>query len=64
MLDHISNICVLFTKGVAFLGSQGVAHRDLKSDNLLLDLSGGPDYPRLVISDFGCCLADKNMALR
>lgn len=58
---------ILFTQlleGVAFLGSVGVAHRDLKSDNLLLDLSGGPDYPRLVISDFGCCLADKNLGLR
>ena len=54
----------VFLVGVAFLKSVGVAHRDLKSDNLLLDLSGGPDYPRLVISDFGCCLADNNLGLR
>lgn len=38
--------------------SHGIAHRDLKSDNLLLDLTE-PDVPVLVITDFGCCLADK-----
>ena len=32
--------------------------RDLKADNLLLCLSGGPEFPQLVITDFGCCLAD------
>ena len=28
-------------EAVAFLGSQGVAHRDLKTDNILLSLEGG-----------------------
>jgi len=41
-----------------------VAHRDLKSDNILVDISGGVAYPRLVITDFGCCLADSGHRLR
>ena len=45
----------------------GVAHRDLKSDNLLIDEGGGSEEeagcPRLVISDFGCCLAGGGMSL-
>lgn len=58
---------VLFTQlleGVAFLHQTGVAHRDLKSDNILIDISGGVQYPRLVITDFGCCLADSNHKLK
>jgi len=58
---------VLFTQlleGIAFLVESGVAHRDLKSDNLLLDLSGGPEFPNLVITDFGCCLSDTYHGLR
>ncbi|KAJ8938203.1 hypothetical protein NQ318_011699 [Aromia moschata] len=49
-------------EGVAHLTSHSIAHRDLKSDNLLLDTSE-PDTPILVISDFGCCLADKKNGL-
>lgn len=34
--------------------------RDLKCDNILLDLSEGDDTcPLLVVTDFGCCLADR-----
>jgi len=51
-------------EAVAFLNSQGVAHRDLKTDNILLSLDGGHEYPHLVITDFGCCLADKHNKLR
>jgi len=40
----------------------GIAHRDLKADNLLI--SGADDsFPQLVISDFGCCLADGRLRL-
>ncbi|KAJ8918338.1 hypothetical protein NQ315_008031 [Exocentrus adspersus] len=49
-------------EGVAHLTAHEVAHRDLKSDNLLLDTSEF-DAPILVISDFGCCLADKQNGL-
>jgi len=51
-------------EGVSYLSSHGVAHRDLKCDNLLLSLAGGPQFPQLVITDFGCCLADSSNRLR
>jgi len=51
-------------EAVSFLSSQGVAHRDLKSDNILLSLAGGHQFPHLVITDFGCCLADRRTKLR
>ncbi|XP_056648015.1 serine/threonine-protein kinase Pink1, mitochondrial [Diorhabda sublineata] len=56
---------LLFTQlleGVAHINSNNIAHRDLKSDNLLLDTTE-PEAPMLVISDFGCCLADKTNGL-
>lgn len=49
-------------EGVAHLTAHNIAHRDLKSDNLLLDTTE-VDTPILVISDFGCCLADKQNGL-
>ena len=51
-------------EAVSYLSSQGVAHRDLKTDNILLSLAGGHQYPHLVITDFGCCLADRRTKLR
>ena len=56
----------LFTQlleGVSHCTAHDVAHRDLKSDNLLLDESCKP-CPRLVIADFGCCLADERLGLQ
>lgn len=50
-------------EGVAHLYRHGIAHRDLKSDNILIDLNGNDLHPILVLSDFGCCLADKNNGL-
>lgn len=52
--------CLLLTQlleGVVHLRNHGIAHRDIKSDNLFLDLTV-PNAPQLVIGDFGCCLAD------
>jgi len=49
-------------EGVAHLTAHGIAHRDLKSDNILLDMAE-PEVPVLVISDFGCCLSDKTNGL-
>lgn len=51
-------------EGVAHMNAHGIVHRDLKCDNILLDLSEETDNcPSLVITDFGCCLADKNHGL-
>ncbi|KYM95147.1 PREDICTED: serine/threonine-protein kinase PINK1, mitochondrial [Cyphomyrmex costatus] len=51
-------------EAVAHMNANGIAHRDLKSDNILLDLSEETDdSPSLVVTDFGCCLADKNHGL-
>lgn len=50
-------------EGIAHLYRHGIAHRDLKSDNILIDLNGNDVHPVLVLSDFGCCLADKNNGL-
>jgi len=39
---------------IQHMQNHGIAHRDLKSDNLLLEWSEG--QPQLVVSDFGHCL--------
>ncbi|XP_032087515.1 serine/threonine-protein kinase PINK1, mitochondrial isoform X2 [Thamnophis elegans] len=49
-------------EGVDHLVRQGVAHRDLKSDNILVEFD--PGCPGLVITDFGCCLADQRLGLK
>nr|XP_054369077.1 serine/threonine-protein kinase PINK1, mitochondrial isoform X2 [Mirounga angustirostris] len=50
-------------EAVDHLVQQGVAHRDLKSDNILVELDAD-GCPWLVITDFGCCLADERTGLR
>ncbi|XP_064155341.1 serine/threonine-protein kinase PINK1, mitochondrial [Anguilla rostrata] len=50
-------------EGVGHLCKQGIAHRDLKSDNVLVEFDSG-GCPRLVIADFGCCLAERDGDLR
>ncbi|XP_032581531.1 uncharacterized protein LOC6612239 isoform X1 [Drosophila sechellia] len=50
-------------EAVNHLSRHGVAHRDLKSDNVLIELQVDA-APVLVLSDFGCCLADKVHGLR
>lgn len=49
-------------EGVTHLNRYGVAHRDLKSDNILIDLNDDV-HPVVVLSDFGCCLADRTHGL-
>ncbi|XP_072222360.1 serine/threonine-protein kinase PINK1, mitochondrial [Leuresthes tenuis] len=50
-------------EGVDHLCRQGVAHRDLKSDNVLLEFDSD-GCPCLVISDFGCSLAQIDSSLQ
>ncbi|XP_041062658.1 serine/threonine-protein kinase PINK1, mitochondrial isoform X2 [Carcharodon carcharias] len=50
-------------EGVDHLVQHGIAHRDLKSDNILVEFDS-VGCPRLVITDFGCCLAEECLGLR
>lgn len=84
---HGSLMVLQLLEGVDHLCRQGVAHRDLKSDNVLLEFDSGPMHiplalhsprtlalccrcfckggcPRLVISDFGCCLTQSDYSLQ
>ncbi|XP_053256478.1 serine/threonine-protein kinase PINK1, mitochondrial [Podarcis raffonei] len=61
---HLGTMMILqLLEGVDHLVRHGVAHRDLKSDNILVEFDAA-GCPGLVISDFGCCLADKTVGLK
>ncbi|CAM2104410.1 unnamed protein product [Caretta caretta] len=60
---HLSTLMILqLLEGVDHLVRHGIAHRDLKSDNILVEFDSA-GCPWLVITDFGCCLADENIGL-
>lgn len=54
-------LCQLL-EGVAYLERNNIAHRDLKSDNILIKVTNDNNvYPELVIADFGSCFTgDEN----
>lgn len=60
---HGSLMVLQLLEGVDHMCRQGVAHRDLKSDNVLLEFDSD-GCPRLVITDFGCCLAQNDSSLQ
>ncbi|CAL1606399.1 unnamed protein product [Knipowitschia caucasica] len=60
---HGSLMILQLLEGVDHLCRQGVAHRDLKSDNILLEFDAD-GCQRLVITDFGCCLTQRDSSLQ
>jgi serine/threonine protein kinase len=55
-IDVIKKLCYQFFEGLAFLHSKGIAHRDIKPDNILVDAQGllnAKKEPTLKICDFG-----------
>ncbi|XP_014112659.1 PREDICTED: serine/threonine-protein kinase PINK1, mitochondrial [Pseudopodoces humilis] len=61
---RLSTVMILqLLEGVDHLVRHGIAHRDLKSDNILVEFDSA-GCPWLVITDFGCCLADESIGLR
>lgn len=45
-------------EALVYLAQQKISHRDMKSNNILVDFDDPTDAPRLVLSDFGCCLSN------
>ncbi|KAJ8359146.1 hypothetical protein SKAU_G00156710 [Synaphobranchus kaupii] len=48
--EQIATVCEAVLQALAFLHTQGVIHRDIKSDSILFSLDGG-----IKLSDFGFC---------
>lgn len=53
--EQIATVCEGVLQALSYLHSQGVIHRDIKSDSILLTLDG-----RIKLSDFGFCAQINN----
>ena len=64
-LDAKTSLALLaqVLEGLYHLNKHGVAHRDLKSDNVLVNQST-IGLPRAVITDLGECLAEQSIGLK
>ncbi|OQR72825.1 serine/threonine-protein kinase PINK1 [Tropilaelaps mercedesae] len=54
------SLCTQLFEAITHLVTHGVAHRDVKLDNILVELLGSNGecsmVPRIALADFGCCL--------
>eukprot|EP00064_Thunnus_orientalis_P025994 superscaffoldBa00014814_g26449 len=48
--EQIATVCLSVLRALSYLHTQGVIHRDIKSDSILLTSDG-----RIKLSDFGFC---------
>ena len=46
-------------EALVHLSRYQVAHRDLKTDNILINEAANGEIVEVVLSDFGCCWANK-----
>jgi len=54
-VSHIKKFCIQILRGLEYLHSHGIIHRDIKCDNIFINSEDG----RVVIGDFGLSIENK-----